>query len=107
VRNSFDHLVGACKQRRRHLEAERPGGLSIDDQLDHIFWYWQEERAAHCASTCAAPHYGSLDPDVGLANNASVLVILRVDKGTEVGPALAHRIEPESQELRFDIGRVH
>jgi len=22
VRNSFDHLVGACKQRRRHVEAE-------------------------------------------------------------------------------------
>ena len=50
---------------------------------------------------------GSLDLDVGLANDASVLVILRVDKGTKVGPALAHRIEPESQELRFDLGRVH
>jgi hypothetical protein len=30
VRNSFDHLVGACKQRRRHVEAEPLGGLEVD-----------------------------------------------------------------------------
>jgi hypothetical protein len=26
----LDHLVGGREQRRRHLEAERPGGLEID-----------------------------------------------------------------------------
>src|SRR6516164_3390753 len=31
---SFDHLVGAREQRRRHLDAERPGGLQIDDKLE-------------------------------------------------------------------------
>jgi hypothetical protein len=31
---SFDHLVGATEQRQRDREAERPGRLEIDDQLD-------------------------------------------------------------------------
>src|SRR5262245_49521260 len=31
---SFDYLVGGGKQRRRHLQAERPRGGQVDDQFD-------------------------------------------------------------------------
>lgn len=30
----FDHLIGAAEQRQRHVDAERLGGLEIDDHLD-------------------------------------------------------------------------
>jgi len=31
---SIDHLIGASNQRRWYFEAERPGGLQINDQLE-------------------------------------------------------------------------
>src|SRR5262249_60874433 len=31
---SFDHLVRACEQHWRHVEAERPGGLEIDHEVE-------------------------------------------------------------------------
>src|SRR6201981_1362994 len=31
--HSFDHLLGAREQRRRHFKAERPGGLEVNHQL--------------------------------------------------------------------------
>src|SRR2546430_9991980 len=34
ARRSFDHLVGAAEQRQRGSEAERPGSLEVDEQLD-------------------------------------------------------------------------
>jgi hypothetical protein len=31
---SFDHLIGSRKQRRRHAEAEHPGGPGVEHQLE-------------------------------------------------------------------------
>ena len=41
----FDHLVGARKQRRRHVEAERLRGLEVDRKLE-LGWLldWQVGR---------------------------------------------------------------
>ena len=34
----FDHLIGALQERLRDGEAERLGGLEIDDQLEFRRW---------------------------------------------------------------------
>ncbi len=36
---SFDDFVGAGEQRRRHIEAERLGGLEVDHQLEFAGLY--------------------------------------------------------------------
>jgi len=30
----FDHLIGAGEQRRWNVDAERPGGLEVDDEIE-------------------------------------------------------------------------
>jgi hypothetical protein len=30
----LDHLVGGCEERFRHLDAEQPRGLKVDDELE-------------------------------------------------------------------------
>src|SRR5438105_1806077 len=42
---SFDHLVGKREQRRRDRQAERPGGLQVDDHLElGRLHHWQVGR---------------------------------------------------------------
>src|SRR5262249_38102694 len=50
---SFDHLVCARVQRWRHVEAERPGGLEIDHEVEpgriddrHVSWLFALENPA-------------------------------------------------------------
>src|SRR5262249_46083760 len=49
----LDHLVSAGEQRRRHGEADRPGSLQIDDELElgglqdrEVCWFFALEDAA-------------------------------------------------------------
>jgi hypothetical protein len=48
ARASFDHFVGARQQRRRHGDAERPGGLEVDDQLN-LGWLLDRQIRRFCA----------------------------------------------------------
>src|ERR1700730_300275 len=56
----LDNLVGAGEQRRRHREAERPGGLQIDDELEldrllhrQVGWFLALEDAADVNASLA------------------------------------------------------
>ena len=57
---SFDHLVGACMQSQRQLDAERLGSLEVKDQLDlygllnrQIGGFFTLENAANIAPNCS------------------------------------------------------
>src|SRR5260370_21847111 len=69
---SFDHFVGAGEQRRRHFEAERPGGFEIEHKVEpgrlsdrQVCWLFALENpsrinaclAVFVRRTCSVAHY--------------------------------------------------
>src|SRR5262249_25216579 len=58
----FDHLVGACEQRRGGGGAQRPGRLEVCGQLEHgglLYWYFGRFAAPQYLlhdGTSATPH---------------------------------------------------
>ena len=55
-RGSFDHLVGEREQRRRHSQAERPGGLEVDGQLILGRCLHRKVGRFQCQKQTSAPH---------------------------------------------------
>jgi hypothetical protein len=61
----FDHLIGAGKQRGRHGEAERFGGLEVDCQLEFRGYFdWQ-------LTWLFAPQY-SIDIECGTSEQVDI-----------------------------------
>jgi hypothetical protein len=61
----FDHLVGTREQRGRNLNANRLGGLEVDDQLDFVgAWTGRSADFSHSAVLSFRPvvhnsHWGT------------------------------------------------
>src|SRR6266498_4834852 len=65
---SLDHLVGESKQRVRNGNAERPGGVEVDDQFEFgwlhdrkVGWLLAFEDAAHIDAGLSI-HIGNIRP---------------------------------------------
>src|SRR5260370_16957877 len=75
---SIDHLVGSYHEGQRHVEANRPGGFDVDNELDlHSLLKWEVGR------------FGALED---LSSVESKLTLLCVPKTSSVLIARPNRL---------------
>ena len=73
---SFDHLVGALLELQRHFEAERLGGLEINDELElgwRLDWEFARLRAIQDAIGVDRSAAIVVDPVVAIGDKAADL----------------------------------
>ena len=104
----FDHLVGGGEQRRRHGDAQRPGGLGINDQLE--FGRLHDRQIGRL---CALENAAGIDADLTMSVcYACPITDQPSDFGRyEISGRLYNPLNCHAQcagrlkELRFEVGR--
>jgi hypothetical protein len=114
---SFDYLVGACEQCRRHGYAQRIGGLQVDYKLELGRLFHWDIRAETGAASLIVHHpgwsgehgrghssqFGAVDTDLFVAGG--IMAVKKLRDG-ESGGEIAFRLKPTTVGFTNDGDRI-